>query len=98
MGKCLKTFLFLVFLFVFAFLFILSINLRKKNLPMVRYCCQNESKFCDNFNEVTAKEINPKWDNTRFKVIKGMILCELGFYDKTDFYMNKVRILCSLSE
>lgn len=74
---------------VFASLFLLSLQWRKKELPQIRYCCQSKTS-CDALDEISAKDINPKWNhNTKYKVIKGM-KCDLGFHERTTFFIKKV--------
>lgn len=89
MGDRVKVYTFVGLIAVFTLLFLLSIKWRKQELPQIRYCCQNKTT-CGDINEITAHEINDKWNHdTRFKVVKGLT-CDLGFHERAKFFIKKV--------
>lgn len=78
---------------VFAVLYQISSKWRSEELPLVRLCCKNETN-CEDLNEITSKSINAEWNHdTKYEVIKGMPPCDLGFYDRSNFFINKVKIV-----
>lgn len=88
MGDRVKIYTFGGLIVMFSLLFLLSIKWRKSELPQIRYCCQNQT--CNGFDTIKAMDIDASWNHdTRFKVVKGM-KCDLGFYERTRFFIKKV--------
>lgn len=79
-----------VLVLVFASVFMLSLKWRNKNLPLVTFCCQ-EKESCADLKEISAKEINSKSSHdTKYKVIKAIVVCDTGNYEINEFFMKKV--------
>lgn len=80
---------------LFSSLFVLSLKVRTRELPKIRFCCNNET-FCEEAGtKINAMNINHKFDHkTEYSVIKKEPACDevMGFNDRPDFYITKVNI------
>lgn len=75
---------------LFGILFQRSLTWKKEDLPVIRFCDENETDD-GKIKTITAKQINPEWNHdTKFKILGGAPKCDLGFSTRSTFFIQTV--------